>query len=111
MRTSQLALLLLLSVVVAPLAISASKAADEKVSKPGEYKGYSDAVYSDSKMTSQYVEMRDGTKLAIDIIRPAQDGNVMDARAIAERIRKNRSVRSSARRTPFLVPHQFASRT
>jgi len=41
------------------------------ISRPGEYSGYSDAIYADDyEMSSQYVEMRDGTKLAIDICRP-----------------------------------------
>jgi len=41
------------------------------ISKPGEYLGYSEPVYAeDYDLSSQYVKMRDGTKLAIDICRP-----------------------------------------
>lgn len=42
-----------------------------KISKHGEYSGYSEAIYADDfDLSSQYIEMRDGTKLAIDICRP-----------------------------------------
>jgi len=42
-----------------------------KVSMPGKYSGYSQAIYSDEySLSSEYIEMRDGTKLAIDICRP-----------------------------------------
>jgi len=43
----------------------------EKISKPGEYKGYSEKQYDTHIVTSQYIEMRDGTRLAADIYRPA----------------------------------------
>ncbi|MBN1221681.1 MAG: CocE/NonD family hydrolase, partial [Candidatus Aminicenantes bacterium] len=48
----------------------------EKVSKFGEYKGYSAAKYDSSVRYSQYLPMRDGVKLAIDIVRPAREGKV-----------------------------------
>jgi len=43
----------------------------EKVSEFGQYTGYSEAIYDSSVRTSQYLTMRDGTKIAIDIVRPA----------------------------------------
>jgi putative CocE/NonD family hydrolase len=44
-----------------------------RVSKPGEYSGYSPALYSGGfALSSQYVAVRDGTKLAIDLYRPKQ---------------------------------------
>ena len=43
----------------------------DRISSPGQYSGYSDVIYADDyEMSSQYVEMRDGNKLAIDIYRP-----------------------------------------
>lgn len=48
----------------------------EKVSRFGEYSGYSEEIYDSSVRTSQYLTMRDGTKIAIDILRPAKDGKV-----------------------------------
>jgi len=42
-----------------------------RVSRQGEYAGYSDAIYADDyEMESRYVQVSDGTKLAMDIYRP-----------------------------------------
>ncbi len=49
-----------------------------KVSRFGEYEGYSEARFSEWVRESQYITMRDGTRLAIDIIRPAVDGVAVD---------------------------------
>lgn len=54
---------------------TATPAAPEaKVSAFGEYRGYSDSLYSEWVRESHYVTMRDGVKLAVDIIRPAING-------------------------------------
>lgn len=45
-----------------------------RVSRPGHYEGYSDAIYDGYEMTSQYITMRDGTQIAIDIFRPLDEG-------------------------------------
>lgn len=45
-----------------------------KVSRFGRYTGYSEPIYDSGVRTSQYLVMRDGTRIAIDIIRPAKDG-------------------------------------
>ena len=52
---------------------SATKAAD-KVSEPGVYRGNSTAEYDGHTRTSQYLTMRDGTRLAADILRPTKGG-------------------------------------
>jgi hypothetical protein len=44
-----------------------------RVSKPGEYQGYSDVLYEDYALSSFYVEVRDGTRLALDLFRPTDD--------------------------------------
>ncbi len=49
----------------------------EKVSKPGEYSGYSEAVYDGWKRSSQYVAVTDGTRLAMDIFRPVENGELV----------------------------------
>ncbi len=46
------------------------------VSRPGAYEGYSDRRYDGWKRSSVYVTMRDGVRLAIDIIRPSAGGVV-----------------------------------
>ncbi|MFO7979918.1 MAG: CocE/NonD family hydrolase [Candidatus Aminicenantes bacterium] len=45
----------------------------EKISSLGKYQGYSQEKYDSWVRFSQYLTMRDGTKIAIDIIRPAVD--------------------------------------
>ena len=47
-----------------------------KVSRPGEYRGYSPAVFDGHELTSSYVKVRDGTRLAVDVFRPANKGRV-----------------------------------
>lgn len=65
--------LLLLAALVLPLS-HAVDAQDERVSQFGQYQGYSEPVYDSWVRRSQYVEVRDGTKLAVDIIRPTENG-------------------------------------
>jgi putative CocE/NonD family hydrolase len=45
-----------------------------RASKFGKYVGYSQPLYEEWIRTSRYIEMSDGVKLAMDIIRPAKDG-------------------------------------
>ncbi len=49
------------------------------ISKPGKYKGYSEAKYKNGyAISSQYVAVRDGTELAVDLYRPKkEDGSVV----------------------------------
>lgn len=68
------------STTSAPTAIAASLPAntsEERLSQPGKYKGFSQPLYHESSSTSQYIPMRDGTKLAALILRPAQDGEAV----------------------------------
>jgi predicted acyl esterase len=52
-------------------------AAHERISRPGAYAGYSEKRYAGYVLTSEYVTVRDGTKLAVDIYRPKHaDGSV-----------------------------------
>jgi putative CocE/NonD family hydrolase len=48
--------------------------APQKISSPCRYEGYSAPLYSEWVRTSQYVPVRDGTRLAVDIYRPAVGG-------------------------------------
>jgi hypothetical protein len=44
---------------------------ETRISSPGKYEGYSEAIYADQyDLSSEYVGMRDGVKLAVDICRP-----------------------------------------
>ncbi len=57
----------------APPAASAKPKA-EPVSTFGRYAGYSERLYQGYELSSQYVSVRDGTKLAIDLYRPKDAG-------------------------------------
>lgn len=53
-------------------------ATTEHISRPGEYQGYSRLLYTEWSKTSLYLTMRDGTKLAADILRPSLDGQPVE---------------------------------
>ncbi|MGE0555968.1 MAG: CocE/NonD family hydrolase [Gemmatimonadales bacterium] len=50
----------------------------ERISEFGRYEGYSEERFPEWVNTSRYVEMRDGVKLAVDITRPAVNGEAVD---------------------------------
>ena len=45
-----------------------------RISSPGRYQGDAERLYDGWELTSRYVPVRDGTRLAVDIYQPAQDG-------------------------------------
>lgn len=49
-----------------------------RVSAPGRYEGYAERLYQSWQRSSFYVEVRDGTKLAVDLYRPLADGAPSD---------------------------------
>ncbi len=49
-------------------------ATETRISSPGKYTGYSEQLYSERGLTSQFVQVRDRTRLAVDIFRPAMNG-------------------------------------
>lgn len=49
-------------------------ATETRISSPGKYAGFAEKLYSERILTSRYVRVRDGTRLAIDIFRPAVNG-------------------------------------
>jgi predicted acyl esterase len=55
---------------------NSTEAAEPRESRPGRYEGYSAALYDGHSMSSQYVSVRDGTRLAIDIFRPTRAGAI-----------------------------------
>src|SRR6187455_3264344 len=59
---------------------SVATAREQKVSRPGDYRGYSSAHYDGHELTSRYVQVRDGTRIAVDIFRPANAGRVAPGR-------------------------------
>ena len=74
---SRIARALFASAVIATMSAAA---ASDKVSRPGEYRGYTAAAFDGHELTSQYVKVRDGTRLAVDVFRPTQAGKVAKGR-------------------------------
>lgn len=66
------AVVMLASASVTPT--TAQDGAEEKISRLGVYRGYSEPLYTELVRSSEYVTVRDGTRLAVDVIRPAVDG-------------------------------------
>ncbi|GGF59023.1 CocE/NonD family hydrolase [Alteromonas lipolytica] len=50
----------------------------KRISSPNHYQGYSEVLYDGWQLSSRYVAVRDGTRLAVDIIRPTQQGKVVE---------------------------------
>ena len=76
----KLYLLFGLLLVLLGLTVSTSYAGpqtEQKVSAPGQYSGYTSPEYKSFTTTSQYITMRDGVRIAIDVYMPA-DGPARD---------------------------------
>ncbi len=56
------------------VATASGATAQERVSRLGVYRGYSSARYDGFERSSRYLTMRDGVRLAVDLIRPTQGG-------------------------------------
>lgn len=72
--SSRRALLAIVALCVA--CVPAKAPAPTRVSEPGVYEGYSAAEYDGYVRTSEYLTMRDGIRLAADILRPSMGGVV-----------------------------------
>ena len=68
---------LLVTMIVAGCEVEQAQA-PQAVSEFGKYEGYSEPIYEEWIRSSIYVPMRDGVKLALDIIRPAVDGEPVE---------------------------------
>jgi uncharacterized protein len=64
-------------IAVTTLLLFAYAHAQDRVSKPGEYSGYSRMLHKEVVRSSQYLTMRDGIKLAATIYRPALSGKAL----------------------------------
>lgn len=78
MRASRSALRATRAASVLLLPFHFAHASEAKESRPGVYRGYSEARFSEWHKTSQYVAMSDGVKLAVDIYRPAVNGRAVN---------------------------------
>lgn len=65
-------------IMAAAALLSVHAEAQERVSRPGVYRGYSRMLYAEVVHNSQYLTVRDGTKLAATIYRPAVSGKAVE---------------------------------
>jgi putative CocE/NonD family hydrolase len=74
--TSKVAVVLLVvaAVTVALFFLYKRQSRPEKVSRFGEYRGYSAAIYDGYVRRSDYLTLADGTKLAYDVLLPMKNG-------------------------------------
>jgi predicted acyl esterase len=61
-------------IVTAMFLVNRSQAAGRRVSRFGQYKGYSKASYDGYERRSQYLTLENGTRLAYDLLLPTSDG-------------------------------------
>ncbi len=66
----------LASLLCATTILAVPVAGQDRVSRLGVYQGYSEASYDGSARESRYITMRDGIRLAVDIIRPTRAGEL-----------------------------------
>jgi len=76
-RFGGLSVLLLALLTLAVSVGHAEPQRQEKVSAPGQYSGYTSPDYQSHTTTSQYVTMRDGVRIAVDVHMPS-DGPARD---------------------------------
>ena len=60
--------------------LSAAAQPEQRISKPGQYQGYSQALFDGWQRTSQYITMRDGTRIALDVFRPTKSNVLHEER-------------------------------
>src|SRR5512147_2265863 len=72
------AVLTVIVIVIVLSTFSGGQAKNEKISRFGEYRGYSEMLYDSTQRTSDYLTLSDGTRLAYDLFLPVKDGAVAD---------------------------------
>jgi putative CocE/NonD family hydrolase len=77
-RTSSIfwAALAVVVVVAVAFVLLRKRPTTEKVSRFGEYQGYSAVAYDGARRSSDYLKLSDGTQLAYDLFLPVKDGTV-----------------------------------
>lgn len=95
-------------------AFAGAQPAPERVSRLGEYSGYSPLLYTEQVRVSVYHRMRDGTRLAMDINRPAIHGKAVDLpypvlwqHSLTRRRPPDQGDDSVTRRMPELVKYGY----
>jgi putative CocE/NonD family hydrolase len=96
------------------LAAFGAAAQTDKVSRLGEYRGWSPVLYTEQQRQSIYLPMRDGTRLAVDIHRPVAGGKVVETplpvvwqHALSRRRPTDTADTSITRMVPQLVKYGY----
>ena len=96
------------------LTAAAQPVAEAKVSRLGEYRGWSPVLHTEQTRQSVYLTMRDGTRLAADIHRPAAAGRAVDTpypvlwqHSLTRRRPADQGDSSVTRTMPELVRHGY----
>ena len=71
-------LIIVFAAIFLALSLTSISYATSKISKPGEYSGYSEQIYDQVVLKSYYITLNDGTRIAIDSYHPAVDGVVVE---------------------------------
>ena len=71
---------LLATALIAGCAAKEKPQTPARISEFGRYEGYGEPAFTEWVRTSEYVTVRDGTRLAVDIIRPAVGGKPADGK-------------------------------
>lgn len=86
----------------------------DKISRPGDYRGYAPVLYTEQLRQSFYLKLRDGTRLAVDIHRPAANGKPVDTaypvvwqHALSRRAPTDTATTSLTRMIPQLVKYGY----
>jgi uncharacterized protein len=93
---------------------AAAFAQGDKVSRLGEYRGHAPVLYSETVRTSSYLRLRDGTRLAMDLYRPAVNGKAVETphpvlweHSLSRRSPPDVTQLSVTRRMPELVKYGY----
>lgn len=66
------------AIVLLAIFLTALTEQEDRISAFGVYRGYSEPIYDGWMRFAQYVPVRDGTKIAIDIFRPTLNGELVE---------------------------------
>ena len=100
--------------LLAAAAACAHGADEAPVSRLGEYRGHAPVLYAEQLRQSIYLRLRDGTRLAMDIHRPAAGGRpvqtphpVIWQHSLTRRAPADQGAQSVTRQMPQLVKYGY----
>jgi len=105
---------ILLCGLLGAAAAACAQGAGDKVSRLGEYRGHAPVLYAEQLRQSIYLRLSDGTRLAMDIHRPAAGGRPVDTphpviwqHSLTRRAPADQGAQSVTRQMPQLVKYGY----